>query len=986
MANIVFNFTDVTSTALASRKVILYPSSYPSVSSNNIAVGDAVTGSTDSNGAITFSNVVPNIYEVSISGPNVTSCFYINVPTGSATINASDISISQSLNHTVISASAHVTFSLIDITSHPFAVKKVNVTPVNNAVTITSGSIATGDMVSQNTDSSGSVVFGLVPTVYKVECVTPQKVTQFNITVPANGGSLNAKDLITVPITNTLTFDPQNINSASLAYSMVAADARFAPLGTTMGNNLAVTASWALNAISASKTISSSYSLNSKSASYAAGIENKLDKTWGTSQWIQNVDGIELYSVADDATVFYTVDETTFIENLNLPNVTPAQALIVDIGGNVSSSPTTAQELSYLSGSTSQIQTQINNKLNKDNPAIDSQITFIGDDDGVSVYNDDAGGLTIATTGGSYNFKDTIKAEGGFTDLGANTSSVAYFDTNKKLVSSTVTPTELGYLSGVTGSVQNQLNGKQNKITSGSSFNITASNAVSASWAPSTGGGTTLTTGSTYPITASVAVKSVSSVSASWASSSISASYVPNKLDLAWADTVLTETANGLAMFNYAAGSPVFETIDDAFVIYLPTLPNCDTHKVLMTNEANIVVSSTVTDTELSYLSGATGSIQDQLNNKQNKIASGSTFNITASNAISASWAPSTGGTSLTTGSTYPITSSRAITASFATTAGSVVSASYALTASHLDTVDAFVTNQWGTMAITQSFNGITLHCYNTDHDVITTDNDTTYIASLNLPNNDVSTVPIIDADGYITSSTVSDESLSYIDGLTSNAQSQLDGLYASVDILSSSKQDNITTGSTLPVTSSWSNVSQTVLAPTGSATAPAIAFASSNYSGQGSGLGIYNDFKDDLRFVSNGNTYIQFGNGACNLRSNGVIQLDVGARQLSGGTWAVLFGGLQMPVTTSISNYSASLSDNTIFVSGSNCIVSLPNVSTQNGRCMNVKLIAAGTSASIVPAGSATIDGQSSYTLSSQYKYVNLQSSASNWYVVANN
>jgi len=77
------------------------------------------------------------------------------------------------------------------------------------------------------------------------------------------------------------------------------------------------------------------------------------------------------------------------------------------------------------------------------------------------------------------------------------------------------------------------------------SFNITASvlgtsswanNAVSASWAPFTDTGTTLVTASTYQITASVANNAISAswapftqteqVSASWASSSLSSSYI----------------------------------------------------------------------------------------------------------------------------------------------------------------------------------------------------------------------------------------------------------------------------------------------------------------------------------------------------------------------------------------------------------------------------------------------------------------------------
>jgi hypothetical protein len=45
-------------------------------------------------------------------------------------------------------------------------------------------------------------------------------------------------------------------------------------------------------------------------------------------------------------------------------------------------------------------------------------------------------------------------------DSGATASTVPYFDTNSQLTSSAVTPTELGYVSGVTSAIQTQLNAK----------------------------------------------------------------------------------------------------------------------------------------------------------------------------------------------------------------------------------------------------------------------------------------------------------------------------------------------------------------------------------------------------------------------------------------------------------------------------------------------------------------------------------------------
>jgi hypothetical protein len=49
----------------------------------------------------------------------------------------------------------------------------------------------------------------------------------------------------------------------------------------------------------------------------------------------------------------------------------------------------------------------------------------------------------------------------------ATATTVPYFDASKNLISRAVTPTELGYVSGVTSAIQTQLNAKQATITFG---------------------------------------------------------------------------------------------------------------------------------------------------------------------------------------------------------------------------------------------------------------------------------------------------------------------------------------------------------------------------------------------------------------------------------------------------------------------------------------------------------------------------------------
>lgn len=105
---------------------------------------------------------------------------------------------------------------------------------------------------------------------------------------------------------------------------------------------------------------------------------------------------------------------------VKLSAVTPSRALGVNASGNIAASSTTVTELSYLSGTTSAVQTQLNAK----------QATITG------------AASTVVTA-----------------DL--NPSAVVTTTAAGKITSTTgVTVTELGYLDGVTSNIQTQLNGK----------------------------------------------------------------------------------------------------------------------------------------------------------------------------------------------------------------------------------------------------------------------------------------------------------------------------------------------------------------------------------------------------------------------------------------------------------------------------------------------------------------------------------------------
>jgi hypothetical protein len=123
---------------------------------------------------------------------------------------------------------------------------------------------------------------------------------------------------------------------------------------------------------------------------------------------------------------------------LSLSGLSTGTALISDAGANISSSGVTATELGYVSGVTSGIQTQLAGK----------QPTITG----------------AATTVTSSN-------------LTASRAMVS--DSSGKVGISSVTTTELGYVSGVTSGLQTQLDSKQPTIT-GAATTVTSSNLTAS--------------------------------------------------------------------------------------------------------------------------------------------------------------------------------------------------------------------------------------------------------------------------------------------------------------------------------------------------------------------------------------------------------------------------------------------------------------------------------------------------------------------------
>lgn len=176
-------------------------------------------------------------------------------------------------------------------------------------------------------------------------------------------------------------------------------------------------------------------------------------------------------------------------------NLTESRAVVSDSSGKVAVSTVTSTELGYLSGVTSAVQTQLNNKQATITGAA-TTVTSSNLDVNKALISNTSGKIAVSTvsatelgylSGVTSNIQTQLNGKQATISGGASTITSDNLAASKALVSnasgkvvvSDVTATELGYLSGVTSAVQTQLNGKQATLTSANAgAGITITNQV----------------------------------------------------------------------------------------------------------------------------------------------------------------------------------------------------------------------------------------------------------------------------------------------------------------------------------------------------------------------------------------------------------------------------------------------------------------------------------------------------------------------------
>lgn len=260
-----------------------------------------------------------------------------------------------------------------------------------------------------------------------------------------------------------------------------------------------------------------------------------------------------------------------------LAALTASRALVSDGSGFASAATTTATEIGYVNGVTSAIQTQLNAKVGTTLTSANILVGNVGNvATAVAVTGDIAitnGGVTSIGAGVIVNADVNASAAIALSKLATVTASKALAsDASGFIVSTAVTSTELGYLSGVTAAIQTQLD---NEITTKAVNAVVKAPGVgqhgyAITW-NNTGGEYTLTDPVVQgiPTGGSTRQSLLKTTNADW--------------DSDWYDLITTDITDISATFA----------------------------------EINILSGATVSTTELNYVDGVSSNIQSQLDAKQ---------------------------------------------------------------------------------------------------------------------------------------------------------------------------------------------------------------------------------------------------------------------------------------------------------------------------------------------------------------------------------
>jgi hypothetical protein len=350
-------------------------------------------------------------------------------------------------------------------------------------------------------------------------------------------------------------------------------------------------------------------------------------------------DGIINDGNRTDGDLWMTPIIATFKPMIRITNndISGGRVTYFDVNKTLRSSIVTTNELEFLSGVTSNVQTQLNGKLNLTGGTMTGQINMtvtptIDQHVTTKSFVDYQDGLRVLKTGDTMTgpLTSTIYYCSGF-----SIDNYVLVSENQQIKESAITTTKLGYLTDVTSNIQSQLNGKLN-LTGGTltgALNLstlTASNALVLDGAKNIVSSATTSTELGYLSGVTSAVQTQINNKLNLSGGTLTGTATWNMLagstgiDLATYDvnlesrviknssgdkTIWLNEGSGASVRVFGGGIEQLRT--DSTGIALPQMGSVD--GVLYVNGSNLLMKSGITSTKLGYLTDVTSNIQAQL-------------------------------------------------------------------------------------------------------------------------------------------------------------------------------------------------------------------------------------------------------------------------------------------------------------------------------------------------------------------------------------